>query len=261
MVYGYWPEPDPGEFSVYTGRGTRFFAAEAAAIIEDGGPYKTKTVSPIPSPVLESAAVLLYAVWRHSSEGKKQRLIRGLAGREHPVDPDDSLFRSYVTAYSVYGKGYDPKYAHVYEARLEARAALLPHIKNRKEVKKLCATPPPPPPPPLQENKPPSGMPWYVYGLYDPRTNKPFYVGKGKNSRAVSHLRASDKHNQAKHAVISEIRRAGFEPTVGYLLFCWDETSALEFEAETIRNTPRLTNISENPNPPQVVKHLTAVWG
>jgi len=53
---------------------------------------------------------------------------------------------------------------------------------------------------------------YYVYALIDPRTNLPFYVGKGKNNRMLQHLKEGATSGVKKNNRIAEIRAAGFEP-------------------------------------------------
>ena len=47
---------------------------------------------------------------------------------------------------------------------------------------------------------------YYVYALIDPRNNKPFYIGKGKDNRAESHAKfQSGCNNIHKDNVIRKI--------------------------------------------------------
>ena len=49
---------------------------------------------------------------------------------------------------------------------------------------------------------------YFVYQLLDPITNLPFYIGKGKNDRAKTHLWGTSKsNNPRKDKKILEIRK------------------------------------------------------
>ena len=63
---------------------------------------------------------------------------------------------------------------------------------------------------------------FYSYVYVDPRSDEPFYVGKGKRDRAYAHLKGS--HNQLVERKINKIRATGQEPLVGIM-----ETSTEEF--------------------------------
>ncbi len=56
---------------------------------------------------------------------------------------------------------------------------------------------------------------YYVYLLISPRNRQPFYVGKGRGSRATIHLAAKGQSPVA--TTIRRIRRAGLEPQVDIL--------------------------------------------
>lgn len=59
---------------------------------------------------------------------------------------------------------------------------------------------------------------YFVYQLLDPITNLPFYIGKGKNDRAKTHLWGTSKsNNPRKDKKILEIRASGYEPIIQYL--------------------------------------------
>lgn len=73
---------------------------------------------------------------------------------------------------------------------------------------------------------------YYVYVYTDPRSEEPFYVGKGKGNRAFSHL--NDGSESAKVARIREIRDAGMEPRIEVLGFGLDERTAFKVEAAAI---------------------------
>jgi hypothetical protein len=74
---------------------------------------------------------------------------------------------------------------------------------------------------------------FYVYLYADPRTGKPFYVGKGKGARVLSHLLSS--HNSRKHKMVAELRACGLQPRIDILAHKLpDEESALRIEAAVI---------------------------
>lgn len=73
---------------------------------------------------------------------------------------------------------------------------------------------------------------FYVYVYSDPRTDLPFYIGKGKGNRAFSHL--EDRSETEKTLRIREIRSAGFDPRIEILAFGLDEESAYKVEAAAI---------------------------
>jgi hypothetical protein len=100
---------------------------------------------------------------------------------------------------------------------------------------------------------------YYVYGLIDPRDNLPFYVGKGKENRAYTHLKNnSGTCNPRKDARINEIYSLGLTPVVELFLENVDELTAynteeatiLELGREGIDNNGILTNISLHSQPP-----------
>lgn len=77
----------------------------------------------------------------------------------------------------------------------------------------------------------------YVYLYIDPRTNTPFYVGKGVGNRAFSHL--NDKSDlsleeEAKCRTIDDIRRAGLEPRIEILRHGLTDDQAALVEAAVI---------------------------
>jgi hypothetical protein len=56
---------------------------------------------------------------------------------------------------------------------------------------------------------------YYVYLYVDPRTGKPFYVGKGQRGRVLAHLSA--KGESRKVATLAELKAAGLEPRLEIL--------------------------------------------
>jgi hypothetical protein len=100
---------------------------------------------------------------------------------------------------------------------------------------------------------------YYVYKLVDPRTNLPFYVGKGKDDRAFTHLKNNSKTcNPRKDKIINEIYSCKLEPIVDIFLKSLDEETAYKLEEEIILELGRhgiddngmLTNISLHSQPP-----------
>ncbi len=74
---------------------------------------------------------------------------------------------------------------------------------------------------------------YYVYLYVDPRTGRPFYVGKGQGERVLAHL--SDEVESAKTRTIRELRAEGREPRVEVLAHALpDEETALRIEAAVI---------------------------
>lgn len=74
---------------------------------------------------------------------------------------------------------------------------------------------------------------FYVYLYTDPRSGKPFYVGKGKGQRALSHL--SERGESQKVQVLQELKENGLEPQIEILAHALpDEETALRIEAAVI---------------------------
>lgn len=74
---------------------------------------------------------------------------------------------------------------------------------------------------------------FYVYLYCDPRTGRPFYVGKGAGRRILAHL--SDSRDSEKVSRIAELRSLGLEPKIEVLAHgLADEQTALRIEAAAI---------------------------
>lgn len=72
----------------------------------------------------------------------------------------------------------------------------------------------------------------YVYLYIDPRTGKPFYVGKGKGNRCFRHLK--DKTESAKVQTIDELRKLRLKPQIDLLKYGLTKDEALLVEATAI---------------------------
>ena len=73
----------------------------------------------------------------------------------------------------------------------------------------------------------------YVYLYIDPRTDRPFYVGKGQGSRVLAHLDAEGDSRKA--LVLSELRAAKLQPRLDVLAHgLKDAETALRIEAAAI---------------------------
>ena len=78
---------------------------------------------------------------------------------------------------------------------------------------------------------------YYIYALVDPINNLPFYIGKGKNKRAMQHLRKCEKSNNKKVNYINNIRLLGSEPEIHYIMEnIEDEKLAYSYEYYMIKN-------------------------
>ena len=53
----------------------------------------------------------------------------------------------------------------------------------------------------------------YVYALVDPRTNEPFYIGKGEGNRVFSHVNGSEESIFVSEKIkqIQDIQTDGFD--------------------------------------------------
>ena len=101
---------------------------------------------------------------------------------------------------------------------------------------------------------------YYVYELIDPRDNVPFYVGKGKDKRAQSHLwKIPDTRNVYKENKIKSIREAGFEPQIKYVItgikkeklaYDIEEYLILVFGRKGYEKDGILTNVGLGTRPP-----------
>ena len=82
---------------------------------------------------------------------------------------------------------------------------------------------------------------YYIYFLIDPRTDTPFYVGKGIGDRAESHLEEVESE-MPKNLHIRSIRNEGLEPYVRRFIWNLDEPTAFTVETALINSLDGLTN-------------------
>lgn len=86
---------------------------------------------------------------------------------------------------------------------------------------------------------------YYVYMLVDPRDEKTFYVGKGRNNRVFMHLNGEIDKNElldAKMEIIQSIRDSGNEVLPYIVRSGLSEKEALLIEQILIDVVPNLTN-------------------
>jgi hypothetical protein len=113
---------------------------------------------------------------------------------------------------------------------------------------------------------------YYVYQLVDPRTNQPFYIGKGTGRRARTHLwKVPETRNKYKENKIANIRNDGLEPIIEYVAEnIIDEELAYDIESMLIKKYGRkgydkngiLTNVCKDNRPPNHKgKTYEAIYG
>lgn len=84
---------------------------------------------------------------------------------------------------------------------------------------------------------------YYVYMYINPRTAKPFYIGKGYGNRVFEHIK--DKSESQKVKQIKKILKAGYVPRIEILRYGLEEQEASLVEAAAIDLIGRknLTNL------------------
>ena len=89
---------------------------------------------------------------------------------------------------------------------------------------------------PLPANIPPEvafHLGYYVYLYIDPRSGKPFYVGKGQRQRALSHLSAEGESRKVR--ILQELKQQGIMPQIDILAHALpNEETAFRIEAAII---------------------------
>ena len=85
---------------------------------------------------------------------------------------------------------------------------------------------------------------FYVYIIYDPRTNLPIYVGKGSRKRRARVHLGSNGHNKFLSNIIAKIRSFGLEPIVKIEFSFESEQAAFEKGKELIAKYGRRVNHS-----------------
>lgn len=105
---------------------------------------------------------------------------------------------------------------------------------------------------------------YYVYQLVDPRTNKPFYIGEGKEQRAWSHLSfKSGCVNPHKDRIIRKIQALGLDAIVEMLHINLnkEQSELLEEQVISTIGLDKLTNITPNAHPPILFGEANGFYG
>jgi hypothetical protein len=105
---------------------------------------------------------------------------------------------------------------------------------------------------------------YYVYQLIDPRNNKPFYIGEGKDKRAWSHLTfSSGCNNPHKDRIIQKIHNLGLKVIVKVIYTDLTKAESTRLEEELIAEIgiDNLSNICANANPPILTGEANGFYG
>lgn len=105
---------------------------------------------------------------------------------------------------------------------------------------------------------------YYVYQLIDPRSNKPFYIGEGKEDRAWSHLSfKSGCNNPHKDRIIQKIQQLGLEVIVKIIYTGLTKLESTRLEELMIADIgiDNLSNICSNANPPVLIGKDNGFFG
>ena len=96
-------------------------------------------------------------------------------------------------------------------------------------------------------------MKYYVYQLIHPKTNEPFYIGKGTGNRAYTHNEfKDDNRNPYKDRVIQKLHKQGLEPIVNIVKHFDNEQDAYDYEDKLTESIglDNLTNMVIGARPP-----------
>ena len=105
---------------------------------------------------------------------------------------------------------------------------------------------------------------YYVYQLVDPRSNKPFYIGEGKENRAYSHLEFKSRcNNPHKDRKIKQIQNQGLQVKVEFLYKNLSKEQSILLEEKIIDSIglENLTNITKNAHPPVLKGRKNGFYG
>jgi hypothetical protein len=82
---------------------------------------------------------------------------------------------------------------------------------------------------------------FYVYELIDPRTSKPFYVGKGTGDRFKEYYKQDSRITSHTRVILEDIKLSGQSVEVKIVAKNLSEEEAINFEADLIKKYGRST--------------------
>lgn len=102
---------------------------------------------------------------------------------------------------------------------------------------------------------------YYIYEYVDPRTNQPFYIGKGSGLRKYGHLKETleTTENRKKFFKIQKIKEEGLSPIINVIVdnieneqkaYDIEDQFILKYGREGFEDYGILTNICLNNRPP-----------